>query len=119
MNEDGSSCTTPYLLVELTGNTVTSVDIRCTTYDPQAVTQAYVDSGAARVAPEIARAALHTMCSGAPEYVLSFIRHGISIARQEQLDPGAQPVWEKADRTFPWDEPEDSRSFWQNKGVVF
>lgn len=97
----------PFLVLD--GETVTHHTAR---YDVRKVAQAFIQTGAARVAPELTRAVLHVMQTAQPQGGLQLIRHVSATAAQMGLSLGDEAAWTAADRTYPWLESISSKEYW-------
>lgn len=83
-------------------------------YNVDDVTRAFIQTGAASVAPELSRAVLHVMRTAEPQGALKLIRHVSAVAASMGLTLGDESAWKAADRTFPWREAISSEEFWYN-----
>ena len=99
----------PVWLLVLDGETVTHHTAR---YDVRKVALAFIQTGAARVAPELTRAVLHVMQTAQPQGGLQLIRHVSATAAQMGLSLGDEAAWTAADRTYPWLESISSKEYW-------
>lgn len=83
-------------------------------YNVDDVARAFIQTGAASVAPELSRAVLHVMRTAEPQGALKLIRHVSAVAASIGLTLGDESAWKAADRTFPWAEAIPSEEFWYN-----
>ena len=81
-------------------------------YDVDEVARAYIETGAARVSPEMTRVVLHVMRTAEPQGALKLIRHVSSVAASMGVDMGDKAAWQAADRTYPWAENMTSEEYW-------
>lgn len=105
--EAGEPGLAPFLVLD--GSEVT----HCTAhYNPDDVARAFLVTGAARIAPELARAVLQVMYTAEAQGPLKLIRHVNAVATQMGLTLGDEAAWKQADRTYPWQEPGSSEEYW-------
>lgn len=81
-------------------------------YNVNNVAQAFIETGAARIAPELSRAVLHVMRTAEPQGAMKLIRHVNAVAADIGLSLGDESAWKAADRTFPWAEAMTSEEYW-------
>lgn len=98
----------PFLVLD--GNDLTH---HTAVYDVSTVARAFIETGAAAVAPELARAVLHVMQTAQPQGASMVIRHVAATAAAMSLTLGDEAAWQQADRTYPWAEPIPSPEFWK------
>lgn len=82
-------------------------------YDVAEVQRAYLTSGMAQAAPEIARICLALMLYGGDSPMLTLMRHVQQTAAQMGKDFGDLDVWRQADHSFAWREAMDSPMYWK------
>lgn len=82
-------------------------------YDTDALAHAYLSTGAADIAPEMARMCLHVMRTGEYQGVLKLMRHVRAIAEPRGLTLGDAAAWALADHTYPWADQISSPEYWQ------
>lgn len=105
--EAGRPGIAPFLILD--GNEVTRYEAE---YDVREIVQAFIASGACRVAPELCRGVLHVIRTAEPQGALKLIRHVNSVAAQMGLSLGDESAWKAADRTYPWPEAISSEEYW-------
>lgn len=81
-------------------------------YDVRDVLAAFVETGACRVAPEMARAVVHVMQTAEPQGALKLIRHVSAAAAAMGLTLGDEAAWKAADLTYAWTENISSEEYW-------
>ena len=101
--EPGQPGVAPFLVLE--GETLTH---HTATYDIRDVARAFIATGAAAIAPEMCRAALHVMATAQPQGVMHLLRH---VSAHGSLADAA--AWHAADRSYPWPEPLSSPEYWK------
>lgn len=82
-------------------------------YDVNEVARAFIKTGAARIAPELARGLLHVMRTAEPQGALHLIRQVNAVAASMGLSLGDEVAWKAADRTYPWAEAITSEEYWK------
>lgn len=82
-------------------------------YDVSAAARAFIETGAAAIAPEMCRAVLHVMQTAQPQGVTRLIRHVSAVATSMGLSLGDEAAWHAADSSYPWAEPLSSPEFWK------
>lgn len=82
-------------------------------YDVHDVARAFIESGAAAVAPELTRAVLHVMKTAQPQGASMVIRHVNATAAAMGLTLGDEAAWRAADQTYPWAEAIPSPEYWK------
>lgn len=82
-------------------------------YDISDVARAFIETGAAAVAPELSRAVLHVMQTAQPQGASMVIRHVNATAAAMGLTLGDEAAWRAADRTYPWTEAIPSPEYWK------
>jgi len=97
----------PFLVLD--GTEVTHYEAN---YDVNDVARAFLETGAARIAPELSRAVLHVMRTAEPQGALKLIRHVSTVAASMGLTLGDESAWKAADLTFPWAEAASSEEYW-------
>ena len=102
-SEPGQPGIAPFLVLE--GETLTH---HTAVYDVSAVARAFIETGAAAIAPEMCRAVLHVMQTAQPQGVSRLIRHVSAMG-----DLADEAVWRTADLTYPWLELIPSPEFWK------
>ena len=107
MAEDGQGAVAPFLVLE--GDSVTRYEAP---YDVHAVLRAFVDHGAARLAPEMCRMVAHVMQTADYQGVLKLVRHVRAVAADMGLTLADEAAWKAADRTYPWAEAISSEEYW-------
>lgn len=99
----------PFLVLD--GDTVTHHTAR---YDVNKVAHAFITTGAARIAPELARGVLQVTRTAEPQGALKLIRHVSAVATKMGLTLADESAWKAADRTYPWPEAISSEEYWYN-----
>ncbi len=97
----------PFLVLD--GTDVTHYEAE---YNVDDVARAFIETGAARIAPELSRAVLHVMRTAEPQGALKLIRHVSTVAATMGLTLGDESAWKAADRSFAWTEAMSSEEFW-------
>lgn len=98
----------PFLVLD--GDTLTHHQA---VYDVHDVARAFIESGAAAVAPELTRAVLHVMQTAQPQGASVVIQHVNATAAAMGLSLGDEAAWQSADLTYPWREPIPSAEYWK------
>ncbi|MBQ2952874.1 MAG: metallophosphoesterase family protein [Clostridia bacterium] len=98
----------PFLVLD--GDALTHHTAR---YDVSAVARAFIETGAAAVAPELCRAVLHVMQTAQPQGASVVIRHVNATAAAMGLTLGDEAAWNAADLTCPWSETVPSPEYWK------
>ena len=107
MAEDGRGAVAPFLVLE--GGNVTHFEVP---YDVRAVLRAFIDTGAARIAPEMCRVVSCVMQTAEYQGTLKLIRHVNATAATIGLTLADEAAWKAADRTYPWAEQMPSEEYW-------
>ena len=81
-------------------------------YDLQAIRRAYIQSGAVSIAPDICRAALTTMETGASQLVLKLVRHAVQTAESLCLPVGDARAWAAAMAIWSWQDGLTTAAYW-------
>ena len=100
MLEDGRGGTASFAVIQAEGERV-NCQVHGVRYDPALTRRAYRESGAAQAAPEMCRAALYTMETGAYQACLRFVKlarelgeaRGLTLADPEAFRLAAAAVW--------------------------
>lgn len=107
MLEDGMGGRAPFVVMEEQNGSI-RLTRHMATYDTTALKRAFIESGCATAAPEMARIVLHTMLHGEYQATLKLMRF---IAHLGDLaDPA---TWQQADRAWPWREPFPTAKYWK------
>ena len=107
----------PFALLDLDGESWRLT--RCAAaYDPMDEARAFLQGGLAGAAPEVSRAVWRIMRSD-EETVLPLMAHVNRTAKAHGLSFGSERAWQLADASFPWPEPVDSRTFWEQFRKTF
>ena len=106
-SEIGTPGRAPFLVLE--GTNVTHCEAE---YDVNEVARAFIETGAARIAPELTRAVMHVMRTAEPQGALKLIRHVSMAAAEMGLTLADESAWKAADLTFPWVEKISSEEYW-------
>lgn len=107
MLEDGRGGMAPFVVMEEKGDCI-SLTRYCIPYDTDALRRAFVTSGCAGAAPEMARIVLHTMLTGEYQATLKLMRYVHSLG-----DVGSRESWQRADESWPWREPLATPDYWR------
>lgn len=106
MLEDGKGGLAPFVVMaEQDG--IIRLTRHLVPYDTAALKRAFIESGCAAAAPEMARIVLHTMLTGEYQATLKFMRFISTLG--DVADPA---IWRKADRAWPWAQPMPSAQYW-------
>ena len=97
----------PFLVLD--GTEVTHYEAA---YNVDDVARAFIETGAAHMAPELSRGVLRVMQTAEPQGALKLIRHVIATAATMALTLGDESAWKAADLTFPWTEAIPSTEYW-------
>lgn len=97
----------PFLVLE--GTSVTHYEAE---YDVCDVARAFIQTGAAYVAPELCRGVMHVIRTSEPQGALKLIRHVSAVAAKMGLTLADESAWKAADRTYPWPEAMTSEEYW-------
>ena len=81
-------------------------------YNVQDVVRAFIETGAARIAPELSRGVLRVMQTAEPQGAMHLIRHVSAVAASMGLTLGDESAWKAADSSFSWAEDMTSEEFW-------
>lgn len=106
MLEDGLGGRAPFVVMEEEGESI-RLSHHITGYDTTQLKRAFLRSGCASAAPEMARIVLHTMLTGEYQATLKLVRFAASLG-----DLAAAATWHKADRLWPWREPIPTAQYW-------
>lgn len=106
-SEIGTPGRAPFLVLE--GTNVTHYEAE---YDVNEVARAFIETGAARIAPELTRAVMYVMRTAEPQGALKLIRHVSTAAAEMGLTLADESAWKAADLTFPWAEKISSEEYW-------
>lgn len=107
MLENGQGGTAPFVIMDEENGRITLTPHKIP-YDTTAVKRAFLTTGCAAAAPEMARIVLHTMLTGEYQAVLKMVRFISTLG-----DLGAQDAWRKADAVWPWREPLSTVDYWK------
>jgi len=108
MLEDGTGGNAPFVVMEEEGGRI-ALTRHKVPYDTTQVKRAFLTSGCAAAAPQMARIVLHTMLTGEYQATLKMVRFIASLG-----DLGDEAVWQKADALYPWREPLSTAAYWKN-----
>ncbi len=106
--DDGCGCRAAYAMWE--DGQVTAYTVP---YDPSKLKKAYVESGLALAAPEMARSVLETMLWGHHGYTPKWIGHVISTAKAAGIPWQSREAFHLAAEGFPWTEDISCVEFWR------
>ena len=107
MLEDNIGGTAPFVIMDEEDGRIT-LNPHKVPYDTTALKRAFLTTGCAAAAPEMARIVLHTMLSGEYQATLKFVRFISTLG-----DLGDQAAWRKADALWPWREPLSTADYWK------
>lgn len=110
--EIGTPGLAPFLVLE--GTEVTRYEAE---YDVRQVARAFIETGAARVTPELCRAVLHVIRTAEPQGALKLIRHVNAVAAKMGLPLADESAWKAADATYPWLEAMSSEEYWKQMEI--
>lgn len=108
MLEDGIGGRAPFVVME-EQNGIIRLTRHIVPYDTLAIQRAFIESGCAATAPEMARIVLHTMLSGEYQATLKLVRFAAGLG--DLADPA---TWQKADKAWPWREPVSTAEYWKH-----
>ena len=107
MLEDNIGGTAPFVIMDEQDGCISLTPYKVP-YDTTAVKRAFITTGCAAAAPEMARIVLHTMLRGEYQAVLKLVRFIRTLG-----DLGDQEAWRKADAAWPWREPLSTADYWK------
>lgn len=108
VGESGEGGMAPFLVLD--GGALTRHTARYRTED---VARAFIETGACRVAPEMARAVLLVMQTARPQGALRLIQHVAATAERMGLTLADEGAWREADKSFDWPEKMTSGEYWE------
>lgn len=108
MLEDGIGGRAPFVVMK-EQNGIIRLTRHIVPYDALAIQRAFIESGCAAAAPEMARVVLHTMLSGEYQATLKLVRFAAGLG--DLADPA---TWQQADRAWPWREPVSTAEYWKH-----
>ncbi|MBR2719241.1 MAG: metallophosphoesterase family protein [Clostridia bacterium] len=108
MLEDGTGGSAPFVVMEEEGDRINLTRHKIP-YDTAALKRAFITTGCAAAAPQMARIVLHTMLTGEYQATLKMVRFIASLG-----DLGNEAVWQKADALYPWRERLSTAEYWKN-----
>lgn len=108
MLEDGKGGCAPFVVMEEQDGAI-HLTLHATAYDTTALKRAFIESGCADAAPEMARIVLHTMLTGEYQATLKLMRFTFGLG-----DIATPDTWYKADSAWSWPEPMPSAQYWQH-----
>lgn len=108
MLEDGIGGHAPFVVMEEQNGSI-RLTRHIADYDTTALKRAFIESGCALAAPEMARIVLHTMLSGEYQATLKLVRFAAGLG--DLADPA---TWQQADRAWPWQEPVTTAEYWKH-----
>lgn len=99
--EGGSGLQTSFLIIDDVGKQVI-IEEHCIGYDANDIKKAYIDSGAAAIAPEFSRLVLEIMLYGSPNSFSQFISETKTVEKETNHPWHSQEAFHLASNTFPW-----------------
>ena len=108
MLEDGTGGNAPFVVMEEQQGRITLTRHKVP-YDTTALKRAFITTGCAAAAPQMARIVLHTMLTGEYQATLKMVRFIAGLG-----DLGSEDIWRKADGLYPWREPLSTADYWKN-----
>lgn len=107
MLEDGIGGHAPFVIME-EQNGIIRLTRFVVPYDTLALRRAFIESGCASAAPEMARIVLHTMLHGEYQATLKLVRFAAGLG-----DLAERTTWQQADRAWPWRNPILTAEYWK------
>lgn len=108
MLEDGKGGCAPFVVMEEQNGTI-HLTRHAAAYDTTVLKRAFIESGCAAAAPEMARIVLHTMLTGEYQATLKLVRFISTMG--DAADPA---TWRRADSAWPWLEPVLTSQYWKH-----
>lgn len=108
MLEDSVGGTAPFVVMEETDGHI-ALTRHSAPYDTTAAARAFITTGCAAAAPQMARIVLHTMLTGEYQATLKMVRYISAMG-----DLGDYDTWQRADALYPWHEPLSTADYWKN-----
>ncbi|MBE5803167.1 MAG: hypothetical protein E7316_01475 [Clostridiales bacterium] len=108
MLEDGYGGNAPFIILEESQGRI-SLSPHKIPYDTTALKRAFITTGCAEAAPQMARIVLHTMLTGEHQATLKLVRFISSLG-----DLGDREAWRRADALWRWREPLSTADYWNN-----
>lgn len=107
MLEDGVGGTAPFVIMDEEDGRIVLTQHKVP-YDTTALRRAFITTGCAAAAPQMARIVLHTMLTGEYQATLKMVRFIGSIG-----DLGDSDTWQRADSLWRWREPLSTADYWK------
>lgn len=108
MLEDNVGGSAPFVVMEEEEGRIALTHHRVP-YDTAATARAFITTGCAAAAPQMARIVLHTMLTGEYQATLKLVRFIGALG-----DLGDRETWRRADARWPWRTPLSTADYWKN-----